>query len=332
MDIQDLRIFARVAAVQNLSSVGTELGLTPGTISKRIQALESELSVRLFDRTTRSIRITEEGATFLTHVERILDELECARAAVGDNATRPKGKLKVSAPATFGQLIVAPAISAFMRDYPDIEVQIDLMDRNVNLQEEGYDVAILTGELTDSVLIAKRLCADRQIVVASPAYLEAHGTPLTPQDLNRHNCFVLGSNWHWSFGRGKEDYSIRVSGKLRSNNGEILRNAALDGLGLLRTSELRVQGDLASGRLVRVLKEYEIASNSAVWAVYPSSKHVLPKLRVLLDFLAGWFRDLQAEHQRIGQRASIGGRKEAPARTPPKSTTLRRARTDALVP
>lgn len=331
MDIQDLRIFARVAAVQNLSSVGTELGLTPGTISKRIQALESELGVRLFDRTTRSIRITDEGTTFLTYVDRILDDLESARASVGDSATRPKGKLKVSAPATFGQLIVAPAISAFMRAYPDIEIQIDLMDRNVNLQEEGYDVAILTGALTDSVLIAKRLCADRQVVVASPAYLEAHGTPRTPQDLTNHNCFVLGSNWHWSFSRGKEEHSIRVSGRLRSNNGEILRNAALDGLGLLRTSELRVRGDLVSGRLVRVLKDYEIATNSAVWAVYPSSKHVLPKLRVLLDFLAAWFREVHAEHQRIGQRAANGSRNEAAAKAPPKSTSLLRPQTDALL-
>lgn len=332
MDIQDLRIFARVAAVQNLSSVGTELGLTPGTISKRIQALESELSVRLFDRTTRSIRITEEGTKFLTHVERILDELESARASVGDNATRPKGKLKISAPATFGQLIVAPAISAFMRAYPEIEIQIDLMDRNVNLQEEGYDVAIRTGALTDSVLIAKRLCADRQVIVASPAYLEAHGTPLTPHDLMDHNCFVLGSNWHWPFSRGKEDYSIRVNGKLKSNNGEMLRSAALDGLGLLRTSELRVRGDLASGRLMRVLKDYEIAANSAVWAVYPSSKHVLPKLRVLLDFLADWFRDAYAEHQRIGQPCATSSRNETVAKSPPKTTALEARHTDALLP
>lgn len=309
MDIQDLRIFARVAAVQNLSSVGTELGLTPGTISKRIQALESELRVRLFDRTTRSIRITEEGATFLSYIERILVDLENARAAVGDHTTRPKGKLKISAPATFGRLFVAPAISSFMRAYPEIEIQIDLTDRIVNLQEEGYDVAIRIGQLTDSVLIAKRLCADRQVVVASPAYLEAHGTPKTPADLSAHNCFVLGDYWQWSFCRGKEDFSIKVSGRLRSNNGEILRHAALDGHGLFQTSELRVREDLASGRLVRVLEEYELATNSAVWAVYPSSKHVLPKLRVLLDFLADWFRDASAEVTKPNGRGHEAGKK-----------------------
>lgn len=323
MDIQDLRIFARVAAVQNLSSVGTELGLTPGTISKRIQALESELRVRLFDRTTRSIRITEEGATFLTHVERVLAELESARAAVGDHATKPRGKLKISAPATLGRLFVAPAISAFMRAYPDIEIQMNLADRNVNLQEEGYDVAIRTGALTDSVLIAKRLCPDRQVVVAAPSYLAANGTPQTPADLSAHNCFVLGDNWQWSFCRGKEDFTIRVNGRLRSNNGEILHHAALDGHGLFQTSELRVREDLAAGRLVRVLKEFELASNSAVWAVYPSSKHVLPKLRVLLDFLAVWFRDVSAERPRTPKRLhnkrpeAANGLQNAPSHLPP---------------
>lgn len=308
MDIQDLRIFARVAAVQNLSSVGTELGLTPGTISKRIQALESELRVRLFDRTTRSIRITEEGATFLSHVERILIELERARASVGDNATRPRGKLKISAPASFGRLYVAPAISAFMRTYPEIDIHIDLTDRIVNLQEEGYDVAIRTGALTDSVLIAKRLCADRQVVVTSPAYIEEHGAPQKPSDLSTHNCFVLGDGWQWSFCRGNEDFTIRVSGRLRSNNGEVLHHAALDGHGLFQTSELRVREELASGQLVRVLKDYELVSNSAVWAVYPSSKHVLPKLRVLLDFLAVWFREACERLPRPPRTAIIGER------------------------
>ena len=171
MDIQDMRIFARVAALQNLSAVGTELGLTPGTISKRIQALEGELSARLFDRTTRSIRITEEGATFLAHVERILAEIEAARASVDDRVSKPKGKLKIAAPAGLGRRYVAPALCAFLRDYPEIEAQLDLQDRPVNLQEDGYDVAIRTGSLSDSSVIAKRLAPDRHVVAASPAYL-----------------------------------------------------------------------------------------------------------------------------------------------------------------
>ena len=185
MDIQDMRIFARVAALQNLSAVGTELGLTPGTISKRIQALESELSARLFDRTTRSIRITEEGTTFLGHVERILTEIEAARASVDDTVTKPKGKLKIAAPVGLGRRYVAPALCAFLRDYPEIEAQLDLQDRPVNLQEDGYDVAIRTGALSDSSVIAKRLAPDRHVIAASPAYLARLGRPQRAEDLSQ---------------------------------------------------------------------------------------------------------------------------------------------------
>ena len=222
MDIQDMRIFARVAAVQNLSAVGTELGLTPGTISKRIQALEDELHARLFDRTTRSIRITEEGSTFLLHVERILSEIEAARASVDDKVTKPKGKLKLAAPACLGRRYIAPALCEFMRAFPEIEVQVDLKDRQVNLQEEGYDVAIRTGALSDSSLIAKRLAPDRAVIVASPSYVARMGRPMRPEDLARHDCLVLGDRWQWSFGKNGAETSVRVKGPLRSNNGEML--------------------------------------------------------------------------------------------------------------
>lgn len=290
MDIQDLRIFARVAAVQNLSAVGTELGLTPGTISKRLQALEEELNARLFDRTTRSIRITQEGATFLVHACKILEELDAARAAVGANVANPKGKLKISAPASLSHQFVAPAICAFARCFPEIEVQVDVTDRLVNLQEEGYDVAIRCGVLTDSALIAKRLATDHQIVVASPAYIAEHGMPMSPADLPIHKCLVLGDGWSWSFDREKEPHNVRINARLRSDNGELLRHAALDGLGLFRTSEILVGEDLGNGRLVRVFPDYEMTADTAIWAVYPGPKHVLPKLRVFLDFVGEWFR------------------------------------------
>jgi DNA-binding transcriptional LysR family regulator len=291
MDIQDMRIFARVAAVQNLSAVGIELGLTPGTISKRIQSLEDELSARLFDRTTRSIRITEEGAAFLAHVERILSEIEAARASVDDKVSRPKGKLKIAAPACLGRRYVAPALCEFVRAFPEIDVQVDLHDRQVNLQEDGYDVAIRTGVLTDSSLIAKRLAPDRHVVAASPAYLARSGRPLAPEDLVHHQCLVLGETRQWSFSKDGVESTARVNGALRSNNGELLCRAAVDGLGLIRASELEVLCELRSGKLVQVLSDYAVATNAALWALYPSAKHLLPRMRALLDFLADWFRD-----------------------------------------
>jgi len=294
MDIQDMRIFARVAALQNLSAVGNELGLTPGTISKRIQALEGELSARLFDRTTRSIRITEEGATFLGHVERILAEIEAARASVDDTVTKPKGKLKIAAPAGLGRRYVAPAVCAFLREYPEIEAHVDLQDRAVNLQEDGYDVAIRTGALSDSSVIAKRLAPDRHIIVAAPSYIAQWGRPARPEDLTTHNCLILGDRMQWPFGRIGTETTVRVNGTLRSNNGELLCQAALDGNGIIRISELEILPELASGQLVQVLDDYEIMSNVAVWALYPSAKHMLPRMRVLLDFLTGWFRDARS--------------------------------------
>jgi DNA-binding transcriptional LysR family regulator len=295
MDIQDMRIFARVAALQNLSAVGTELGLTPGTISKRIQALEGELSARLFDRTTRSIRITEEGTTFLGHVERILTEIEAARASVDDTVTKPKGKLKIAAPVGLGRRYVAPALCAFLRDYPEIEAQLDLQDRPVNLQEDGYDIAIRTGALSDSSVIAKRLAPDRHVIAASPAYLARQGRPQRAEDLAKHNCLIVGDRSQWVFSCNGAETPVRVGGTLRSNNSELLCQAALDGNGLVRASELEILTELNAGQLVQVLPDYEVMGNVAVWALYPSSKHMLPRMRMLLDFLTEWFRDARGK-------------------------------------
>jgi DNA-binding transcriptional LysR family regulator len=319
MDIQDMRIFARVAALQNLSAVGAELGLTPGTISKRIQALEDQLSARLFDRTTRSIRITEEGATFLVHVERILAEIEVACASVDDRVNKPKGTLKIAAPAFLGRRYVAPALCQFMRAYPQIDVQVDLQDRPVNLQEDGYDIAIRTGTLSNSTLIAKRLAPDRHIIAAAPAYLARKGRPTQPDDLARHDCLVLGDRVQWPFSKNGLETSVRIHGPIRSNDGELLCQAAQDGLGLIRASELVVLAELRSGRLTQVLADYEVGNNAAVWALYPSSKHLLPRMRALLDFLGAWFRDLASDQTRApllatsNLAAAVNGRPQAPA-------------------
>jgi len=290
MDIQDLRIFTRVAAMQNLSAVGTELSLTAGTISKRLQALEDELSVRLFDRSTRSIRITEEGSLFLEHAERILAELELARASVEGNARRPRGRLKVCAPVQIGRSEVAEGISSFMLAYPEIEIHAELTDRNISLQEEGFDVAIRTGVLPDSALIAKRLASDPQVIVASPAYLNTYGTPKTPAELEHHSCLVRGEDWSWPFVRRTSQRTVRVTGKLRSNDDRLLLRAALDGHGLIRTSANRIRFELADGRLKVVLANYDTTGDCAIWAVYPRNRHMLPRLRVFVDYFAAWTR------------------------------------------
>ena len=308
MDIQDLRIFARVARVQNLSAVGAELELSAGTISKRLQALEAELAVRLFDRTTRSISITEEGAKLLVDVERIIAQLDQAFASIATHVEQPRGRLRVCAPTSLGRGVIAPAVCVFMKAYDEIELQLDLTDRIVGLAEGGYDVAIRTGELEDSSLVAKRLAPDPQVIVASPEYLARHGRPRRPEDLTGHSCLLLGEGQQWRLARDGAHVDVKVAGRLRSDNAELLRHAALEGFGVLRTSYARVSQDVRLGLLERLLETYEAGTRSAIWAVYPSSRHVLPKLRVFLDFMSIWFRD-----DKVASPEFPGGLSAAPA-------------------
>ena len=290
MDVQDMRIFARVAAVQNLSSVGTEMSLTPGTISKRIQALEEDLGAKLFHRNTRSIRITEEGEKLLEHVSRILEEIESARSAVGVNVGHPRGRLRVAAPVSLGDT-VAPAVCAFMALHKEIDIQIDLTDRMVNLQEDGYDVVIRRGKPPNSGLIRKPLAVEDYVIAASPHYLKAQGTPEKPNDLANQSCLLLGEASQWDFQRKNQKYSVKVSGRLRSDNGEMLLYGARAGLGIIRVSKPRVAKMLQDGYLKPLLADFDISVDAAICALYPGSKHVLPKLRVFLDFLGDWFRE-----------------------------------------
>ena len=299
MDLQDFRIFARVAAVQNLTAVEHEMGLTPGTISKRLQALEDHLQVRLFDRSTRSIRITAEGQTFLEHVERILADVERARAAIGASVAQPKGAIRVCVPNWLGRYHVSPAMSAFLHRYPEIEVRIDLLDRESSLLDEGYDMALRLGELDDSALIARRIGTLEPICTAAPAYLESRGHPSAPADLSQHDCLTNYEAAQWKFAirdgaRGDTQpcavQQVRVSGRFRSNAAFMLYGAALDGHGILRCDREWVEADIACGRLVQVLPSWAVQDDVAIYAVYLGAKHVAPRLRVFVDFLAEWFR------------------------------------------
>jgi DNA-binding transcriptional LysR family regulator len=311
MDIQDLHIFSRVAVVQRLSAVGMELGLTPGTISKRIQALELELRVRLFDRTTRSIRITEEGKTFLAHVERALHEIDSARAAVGINIERPAGKINIAAPSIIARRLLSPALLNFVNLYPEIDVRLDVKDSAIHLTDDGYDAAIMAGKLEDSTLIAKRLMPDSEIMVASPAYIAAHGAPATPADLTQHRCLVAAEVRQWSLRtRDGNNASIKVSGRLQSNSREFLLQAALKGHGILRVSKTCIEPELARSKFVRILEDWEFADGSDIWAVYPGSRLVLPKLRVLVDYLAENLKEASGMRARAARDAVSGKPRE----------------------
>jgi len=295
MDIQSLRIFGRVARVLSISSVGTEFQLSPGTISKKLMALEIELGIQLFDRTTRSIRLTDEGRLFLEHARDILAATENALAAIDEGFERVRGRLKVSAPKSIGHLDLGSCFASFLAEYPEIEMQVDLSSRYVNLQEEGYDVAIRTGELSDSTLMARRLFDDPQVITAAPNYLAQHGTPLKPKDLEGHSCLVLGDQWRWKFKRKSSLHMARVRGRVRGNDANLLLRCALEGCGIIHTSRAMVEDALSDGRLKELLKDYDTSTEAAVWAVYPNTKHVPPRLRVFIDFVANWLRHRDRE-------------------------------------
>lgn len=340
MDISDLRIFSRLAAVQNLSSVGQEFALTPGTISKRLQSLEHELAVRLFDRTTRSIRITQEGRIFLEHAERMLGEYDAARGAMGETTDKPGGLLKIASPPLLAGFRASDAIAQFLNAYPEVDLQAELTDRPVNLQEEGFDAVIRTGQLMDSALKARRLSDDPHVVVASPAYIARRGTPRRPRDIERHACLVQSDQWQWTFVKRGTSISVRVNARLRANDVDTLKQAAREGHGLIRTSAGAVRDDIASGCLVPVLEDYDTSANSGIWAVHLGGKYVPPRLRAFLDFLPEWLRGAQAAEARMngalvnGAKKSKNGRAAAPAAikreaapsSAPQSLSTRRAR------
>jgi DNA-binding transcriptional LysR family regulator len=312
MDIKDLRIFARVSAVQNLSAVAVELGCSAGTISKRMQSLEDEVGVRLIDRTTRSSRLTEEGRMFLQRVERILSEMDHAQDEIKSASSAPAGRLKISAPAILAQQLVLPSLIGFTEVFPGVDVCVDITDRIVNLHDEGYDAAIRAGELPDSTLKAKRLSSDRTILVASPGYIERHGAPQQPSDVARHSALAHGDLRSWTFYEtGGSEQEIRIVSRLGSDSGDFLRNAALQGAGLLRTSEIAVMEDIAAGRLIRVMPDFELAAEAAIWAVYPNAKHPMPRLRALLDHLAEFCRDRLGPARRPAARPAQDGGKQA---------------------
>ena len=284
--------FARVAETRSFSEAARRLRMSKSVVSRQVMALETELGARLFHRTTRSLTLTEAGQGYYERVVRILADVDEAGQSVTRLQAAPRGLLRVNAPMSFGVRHLAPALPAFLTLHPEVEVDMTMNDRFVDLVEEGFDVAVRIGRLPDSGLVARKLAPLRLAVCASPAYLAARGVPLSPADLAGHDCLCYSNMTaadEWSFtGPGGEALSVTVRGRLKANNGDALRIAALEGLGLVVQPTFIVGPDLQAGRLVAVLAEY-IASDGAVHALYPHSRHLSPKVRAFVDFLASRF-------------------------------------------
>ncbi|WP_460805007.1 LysR family transcriptional regulator [Microbulbifer agarilyticus] len=289
MNIQHLKLFVRVAATRNISQAGKELGLSAAVASAHLNKLEESVGVRLLNRTTRKVSLTEEGEAFLPHAEDVLESVAAAEASVGSARTMPSGVLRIAAPASFGRMHLVPALADFMAEYPNLRVDLRLSDAMVDLVEGGFDIAIRNAKLLDSSLIARKLASDRRIVCAAPSYLEKFGFPESPRDLERHRCLHLSGLDTWEFADGAGSVRIKTSGALRADNGEVVRDACVAGLGIAQSSVWCVYEQLAAGELVELLNDYPSLSDTSIWAVYPSSRLLALKVKAFVDFLAGFY-------------------------------------------
>ena len=291
MNIEHLKLFVRIAAMNNISKAGGDLGLSPAVASAHINKLEESLGVRLIHRTTRKVSLTEDGETFLPLAEDILASIDTARSAVGSGSLTPSGTLRVTAPASFGRMHIIPALAGFAAQYPKLKVDLRLSDNIVDLVEGGFDIAIRDAALDDSSFKARKLAQDNRKVIASPNYLAKHGVPQTPEQLSEHQCINLFGLETWQFAINGDIKSIKTNNVLRVDNGEAVRDACVAGLGIAISSTWCSNKQLASGELVEILSDYPLHCTTDIWALYPSSHLVSPKVRAFIDYFVDYFSD-----------------------------------------
>ncbi|MEO7071829.1 MAG: LysR family transcriptional regulator [Rhodanobacter sp.] len=284
--LEDMRIFAETVDAQSFTAAAERLGLSKQFVSKRIAALEKRLGARLLVRSTRRLRITDLGLAYHERAQRILQEVDAAEQMVTSQTAAPRGVLRLSAPMTFATMHLSALIPAFMQRYPEVLVELELNDRTVDLIGEGYDMAVRIGILADSSLIARRITSVQLITCASPDYLRRHGIPTAPEQLPAHDCLIYGHTrqGEWTFRGAGRTRKISVSGPMRCNNGEMLRDAAIAGLGLVILPDFIVANALVDGRLVEVLEAFRPASFT-VHAVYPQHRESSLLVRAFTDFL-----------------------------------------------
>ena len=293
---REIETFVSVAARGSLSAAAREEGVQPAVIGRRIDALEARLGVKLMVRTTRRLTLTFEGAAFLEDCQRILNELVDAESSVTEGGVKATGLLRVTAPAGFGRRHVAPLVETYIADNPDVAVSLDLSDRIVDIVTEGVDCAVRIGDLEDSRLISIKLAETRRVVVASPGYLARHGTPMHPWDLQRHRCLTLGPSSSqrrgWQFVVHGAPVQLRLTNVLRCNDGAVLRDWAVNGLGLAWRSMWEVSDDIADGKLVEVLGEFA-NTPFGIYVVYPQRRHLPLRLQLFIELLRKTYRDPQ---------------------------------------
>ena len=291
--LEDLRLFCTVVRRRGFAASARELGVSNALISKRIAILEGVLQVKLLHRTTRSVSLTEQGDIVYQQAQRILDEIDRMSEDVSHVKADLSGKLRLCTSSGFGRNRLAPAISEFALRYPLLEIQLELLDRPVDLVGEGFHLDIRIGRVSDSNLIARRIARNVRVICAAPAYLNCSGTPAELSELARHRCIEIRERdrdfGHWTLRGPNGIETVKISGPLSASNGEIVHQWAIDGHGITLRSLWDVAPSIDSGLLVRVLPQYE--QEADVWAAYPSRLSSSAKVRLFVEFLEGWLDD-----------------------------------------
>lgn len=317
-DTEDIAIFVRVVELGSLTAAGRDMRMSVAVVSNRIARLEARMGARLLNRTTRRVQPTQEGALFYEHSVAILNELEQAESGISERTDDPRGPIRVTMPAAFGRMHVAPYIPAFVQRYPNIQIRLHLTDQFMDLVQDRMDLAIRIAELSDSNAIARKLAPNRRFIVAAPSYLLRHGHPYEPADLLKHNCLLLrfpgSKQFRWTLETPEGPATLRVAGTMDSNNGEVLRQWCLAGQGLALKSLWEIAEDLNAGRLQIVLPEYPPPGH-AIHALYPQNRFLSTRVRLFIDYLAEiygpvppWERTLKVKLPEPRAAASTGSK------------------------
>ena len=282
--LEDMRLFVATLDTGSFTAAAERLGLSKQFISKRLIALEAQLGVRLLVRTTRHLRATDLGRAYYEQARTILQQVdELEQAMTGANRS-PRGRLRITAPMSFGTMHLSPLLPKFLAEFPQVSVELELSDRMVDLLGEGYDLAVRIGELADSSLVARRIAPVQLVLCCSPDYLKGREPPRTLAELAGHDCLLYGHGPHVEWAFGGEEKSKVVTGRYRANNGELLRDAAIQGLGITQSPTFIVAPALASGELVTVLDAFRPPPGT-VHAVYPQHRQSSMLIHVFVEFL-----------------------------------------------
>ncbi|MBX9588084.1 MAG: LysR family transcriptional regulator [Hyphomonadaceae bacterium] len=286
--LAQMRTFVRVVEARSFTAVAMQQNTTQPTISRQVAALEEHLGARLLTRTTRALTLTDDGRAFYDYALRALEAVGEAENAVGRRRAKPSGTLRLAVPVVFGRLHIVPRLARFMARYPDVAIDLTMSDSFTDLIEQGVDLAVRVGDVTDQHLVARRIGTVRRLTLASPSYLKRHGTPRTPADLARHDCIVYtrlatGNRWHFESRKGP--VVVEVSGRFRADNSEAVREGVLAGLGVAVIPAFAFTREISQARAHVLLKSFE-PKPLPLNAIYPSRRYLPPRARVMIDFLA----------------------------------------------